>query len=465
MKLTEPMVDRLFWRAGFGPSAADRRRWKGKPVLALVDWFLTAPARLVGPAPTKDGMALDPIKNDDDLVLEWVDRMIRTTNPLVERLTFFYHRHLANSQQGVGSNQMLRTQNAVFRGYADLAHNPNASFRGLMRDITIDPAMLRFLNGESNVKGAPNENYARELMELFCLGVRDDRNRANYTQYDVEQLAKALTGWSIAGTDGMDPHPTPTFNLDSWNNGPKVVFGVQQEFRVRERTDPGYVSAKDPIELVLRRPGAGRKPYETHARFFLRKLWHEFIVPAPDARTMNALVAAYLAPVHGVPGLHLKPVLRRILSAKALFSSLAEPDMVKPPVVYVVGMFRSLGAHVTDNLAYRALSLTDQVPYEPPNVAGWEGGNAWLTTNSVLWRFSLAGELLRRLPPVDHVESATMAVKRAVTELHRPWVAKATMAIVNDAASRSPSGSADARIQRQRLVRALLLAGPDGQVM
>jgi hypothetical protein len=180
---------------------------------------------------------------------------------------------------------------------------------------------------------------------------------------------------------------------------------------------------------------------------------------------MNALVATYLAPVHGVPGLRLRPVLRKILSHKAIFSSLAEPNMVKPPVVYVVGMYRTLGLHVTDNLSYRYLSLTDQLPYSPPNVAGWEGGNAWLTTNSVLWRFSLAGELLQMAPPVDHVESAAGAVKRALAELHQPWVAKGSLDVVNDAASRANSGDRGSRLERQRLVRALLLAGPDGQVM
>ena len=105
--LNEAMVDRLFWRAGFGPTAADRAVWTGKPVTEAVAWLLSTPAGISGSPGTKDGKALDPTADDTDLVLGWVDRMVRSTNPFVERMGFFWHRHFANSRESVSPPQLL----------------------------------------------------------------------------------------------------------------------------------------------------------------------------------------------------------------------------------------------------------------------------------------------------------------------------------------------------------------------
>ena len=155
--MSQAMVDRLFWRAGFGPTAADRTAWIGKPLDDAVDSLLNTPgrARRAGP---RDGKALDPTGDDTDLVLSWVDRMVRTSNPLVERMTFFWHRHWANSRMSVSPTQLLLKQNDLLRKYSDLAANPDLSFRDMALEVTKDPSMLRYLNGESNVKGGPNEN-------------------------------------------------------------------------------------------------------------------------------------------------------------------------------------------------------------------------------------------------------------------------------------------------------------------
>jgi len=131
-RLSTAMVDRLFWRAGFGPSEADRKRWHNKPVTSLVDWFLHTHPTLKGPAPTRDGNRLDPTTEDVDLVLEWVDRMVRSTNPFPERLAFFFHRHFANGRDGGPSQQMLRRQIDLFRSFSDFSRKPTASFRDLV---------------------------------------------------------------------------------------------------------------------------------------------------------------------------------------------------------------------------------------------------------------------------------------------------------------------------------------------
>ncbi len=468
LRLTVPMIDRLFWRAGFGPTEADRAKWKNKPVVSLVDWFLNTKPALRGPAPTRDGQRLDPTAEDVDLVLEWVDRMIRSTNPFPERMAFFWHRHFANARDGGPSQQMLRKQADLFRKYSSFGANPNANFRDLVNDVTVDPSMLRYLTGEDNVRGHSNENYARELMELFCLGVRDEKGRFCYTEIEVKHLAKSFTGWTI---DEHDPdNPRSVFNANRWSNGMKMAFGVQGNFVAYRRGDPQYRAEKDAVELVLKRPARSaadaRKPYDTHARFLLRKLWHEFIVTPPDATTMNGLVKTYLTPVRGRPGLQLRPVMRKILSHKLMFESISEPNMVKPPVVYVVGLHRAFGLGIKDQTAYDFLERMGQLPYNPPNVSGWEGGLSWLNTNTVLWRFALAGELLDRKAPKDKPgETAPQAVDRALREIGRPWVATGSHTTIKDYAARAPSGRTDLRIERQRMIRALVLAGPDAQVM
>ena len=438
--MSPAMVDRLFWRAGFGPTAADRAAWTGKPVADAVAWLLTTPAGVSGSPGTRDGKALDPTGDDTDLVLTWIDRMVRCTNPFVERMSFFWHRHFANSRDAVSPPQLLLKQNDLFRKYADFAAKPDASFRDLAYDVTVDPSMLRFLTGEYNVKGAPNENYARELMELFGLGILDAAGKKNYAEEDVKQLAKALSGWQI---DDKDPDKASSyFTPDRWYNGPKIVFG---KF--------GNYKQNDAVDLVL--------AHAAHAPFLLTKLWGEFIATPPDSATLGKLVSAYTS-----GGLKLKPVLEQILAHPDLYAGLDEPGMIKPPVVYVVGVMRTLGAQVTDTTATDHLDAMGQVPYFPPTVAGWEGGLSWLNTNTALARFGFAATLVADMT-IDDVagETPAAAYDRAYAAVGQPWLATATQAAIRDYAGRAGSGTSKLRKERQLMLRALMLAGPDAQVM
>ncbi len=438
--LTGPMVDRLFWRAGFGPTAADRARWTGQPLSAAVNWLLSTPAGLSGPPATDNGSALDPTGNDTDLVLSWLDRMVRATNPFVERLTFFWHRHWANSRDQVSPPQLLMTQNELLRRYADFGSNPRANFRQMAYDITVDPSMLRYLTGESNVRGAPNENYARELMELFTLGVHDANGNANYSQTDVEQLAKALSGWQI-----NDDNPNAVysyFTQSRWYDGPKIVFG---QF--------GNFSSTDAVNLILGRPA--------HPAFLITELWNEFIVDPPDAPTLGRLIYTYVG-----GGLQLKPLLQAILTHPALFASLDEPNMVKPPVVFTVGVMRSLARTITDSTASDYLDGMGQVPYFPPNVSGWEGGLSWLNTNTALARFGFVAAVVSGMSIADVPgETGAAAYDRAYAAVGAPWLADGTQSALRLFAQTAPSAGASQRQQRQIALRTLMLAGPDAQVM
>jgi hypothetical protein len=442
LSMTQPMVDRLFWRTGFGPGPLDHGNWVGKPVTDAVDKILSTPgAPLVGAPPTNGGMALDPFGDDTDLVLSWVDQMVRTPNPFVERMTFYWHRHFANSRQTVSPPQLLATQNALFRSYADLSAKPAADFKSMANDVSIDPSMLRYLTGESNVKGAPNENYARELMELFTLGPINDAGTPNYSEADVQSLAKALTGWVI---NDADPNAVSSaFENDRWYLGPKFALGTF-----------GNWKTPDVVSLVLSQPN--------HATFLVRKLWGEFIPTPPDAATLTALTSSYVS-----SGLQLKPLLRQILTHPDLFESIDEPNMLKPPVVYAVGVMRALGRTITDSTVSDYLDAMGQQPYFPPNVSGWEGGLSWLNTNTALARWGFVAKLVTTGTPIPDVpgEVAQAAFDRAYLAVGSPWLAAGTRTQILAAATAMPSKLPTQRLQRQQVLRTLMLAGPDAQVM
>ena len=180
-------AERLLWRAGFGAREGEAEALSQLGLTAAVQ-TLTRPGveQLIGPAPVdENGRPIDPIDVYGHDHLWWLDRMVRTTTPLIERMTLIWHGWFATSNQGVGSQQLMLNQNQLFRT------NALGSFSDLLQGVTSDPAMLVWLNGDQNVKSAPNENYGREMMELFTLGA----DRGAYTETDVREQARALTGW------------------------------------------------------------------------------------------------------------------------------------------------------------------------------------------------------------------------------------------------------------------------------
>ncbi|MCW3013970.1 MAG: hypothetical protein JWO02_1062 [Solirubrobacterales bacterium] len=472
--LTRAMVDRMFWRAGFGPSEAERTTWTGRGVDDLVDFFLTAPQTLdqtVPPPVSQTNQPIDPTASRNDLVMEWLDTMQRAGNPFTERLTFFWHRHWAVSDGDGLTHDFLIPYRDRLRKYGDLAAHPHASFKTLAEEMTTaDGAMSYFLTGYANQKGSPNENYAREFMELFCLGVRDAAGTANYSQQDVQELARAFTGWRLDQNPNSPTFTNVSFGGPSYHDaGTKTIFGQAAKWGAIAGTPAGAVSA---IDLVLAHPA--------HAPFLIRKLWAEFVVsPLPDA-TLAELAATYTAG----GAYELAPLLRKILSHPLIFESLDEPNMVKPPVVYLVGAQRQLGAPMKWFWQREALANMQQIPYSPPNVAGWEGGLSWLNTNTTQARFDLILRLLMlkhkpsptptsgsgfpgsvpiAAPPPG--EGAQQAFDTAYAACTSPWLSDATKTQLVAFAGTHPHATSDQRLQRQYTLRALILGGPDGQVM
>ena len=281
--------------------------------------------------------------------------MVRTSRPLVERMTLVWHDWFATSNGGVDSPKLMLKQNQLFREHA------LGAFPELLLDVTKDPAMLLWLNGTDNSKQSPNENYAREMLELFTLGAGH-----GYGEADVRQNARALTGFRNDWKEGAG---NVNFRYDprAHDTGAKTIFGKR-----------GTFTWKDSARLAVTHPA--------HASFFVLKLWSYFVPTSPDTATQHALEQLYLA-----NGRSIKPVVTAILKHPDLYDG---PRMVKSPAVFNAGLLRRIGRGV-DTTAWAWLgSMAGQQLFYPPNVAGWDD-TRWLDTATWRGRWWIASYVLR----------------------------------------------------------------------
>ena len=485
--LSEEMVDRLFWRAGFGPTQAQRDAWIGRSQAELVEWFLNTPNTLdlLMPAPKRrsdGGQPIDPLAAEEELELDWIDHMQRAVNPLPQRLALFWHRHWAITlADGSVSDKWAHAYRQHLVRFSDFAASPTLTFRQLAYEMTTaNAAMSSFLNLNANTRTRPNENYAREFMELFCLGpTHPVTGVPNYDQADIEGLTRAFTGWRLNATeflpDGTTPNPaygTIAFAPSQFFTDPKAILDRTIPGVTGQPSNPawGPSAVNQATDIVLER--------EVHPQFLIRKLWSEFVAaPIPQA-TLDSLIAAY---VGSSPKYQLRPVIRGILMSPLIFESLTEPNLVKPPLIFMVGVLRALGApirHTTTGSLSLQVAMNDmqQRIYRPPNVAGWEGGMSWFNTNTVQGRYNMItrAQYLRysnyywgTARPADDFpnETAEAVVTRAHVSVNRPWISQATREALDAwSRSRNPTNAAG-RLQRFYALQAMILGGPDGQVM
>ena len=284
----------------------------------------------------------------------WLERMLLSTRPLEEKLTFFWHGHLTTSNAAVYMSQSVIRQNQLFRRHA--AGNVGE----LILAVSKDPAMLRYLNNNANVKGRPNENYARELMELFTLG------EGNYSEEDIKEAARALTGWSFTADGAF------LFRRDMHDDGEKTFLG-----------ETGTLDGTDIVEILIRQP--------QHARFICSELFKFFVHDEPTREEVNAMVWTYR-----ISGNRVRPVLRQVFLSKTFYSAKAIATRVKSPVEYLVSTWKSMGLEGVPQKVQLENDLAEmgQVPFYPPTVEGWDSGPAWITSSTLLARYNVAGRLL-----------------------------------------------------------------------
>lgn len=303
----------------------------------------------------------------------WVDRMQECDQPMRERMVLFWHGYFTSSVDEVRRANMLIRQNQFFR------ENALGNFRTILKGMLRDPALLTYLDNDANRKGRPNENLARELMELFTLGL------GNYTEKDVKEVARALTGRTV------DAQGDYSFDKGAHDDGAKEILGQKGKF-----------NGDDVARILLEQPACSRHV----ARRILR--WFEAVEPD------QARVDEYAALLREKDW-ELRPLFEKLFQDPAFYREEVMGARVQSPIEYMVGMSRRMGQRVPAPLVASASAMLGMRLFAPPNVKGWEEGTAWITTSSLMQRGNIAGLLLGAVR-VDDVFVTSDADMQEMTE-------------------------------------------------
>lgn len=343
----------LLRRTGFGPSQAELDAYLPLGFDRAVDRLIAGLAEKPPTDPAGFSVFAPGAAN-----AAWIDRMRTSSTPLAEKLTLFWHGHFATSVRKVEDPQLMWRQVASLRALGA------GRFSDIVASVSRDPAMIRWLDGNSNRKGAPNENYARELMELFTIG------RGNYTESDVREAARAFTGWG--SENGVF-----AFRPEYHDTGSKRVLG-----------ESGNLDGDDVGRIVTGRPEC--------ARFISGKLIAFLSHPKPS----NADIAAAAAVFTRTRG-SIVDVVRHILMAPAFRSEASYRSLVKSPAEFVVGAMKVAGLASTPAWVVESMGRMGQTLFAPPTVKGWDGGAAWLSAGALLERMRFAARLAPEARAVD----------------------------------------------------------------
>jgi uncharacterized protein (DUF1800 family) len=367
-------VAHLLRRAGFGGSNAQVATLAAQPWDTTVDQLLDFSSE---PAPLQPGILTAPNTGDWEkeyrLQQWWLDRMATSTAPLQEKLTLFWHGHFATANYKVSDMLLMYQQNALFRA------NATGNFRDLVHSMSLQPAMLIWLDNDPNVKGSPNENFARELMELFTLGV------GNYSQTDVVASARAWTGHNTLDGDREQYHFYPTRH----DADPKTFMGVTQNW-----------DGPDIIDFILNGDASHK---QTAARFIAAKMWTFFAYADPEPAVVTSLADAFLA-----NDLSIHDLVRAIFMHPNFLSPKAMTGLVRTPAEWVAACMRIVGLNGDNANPQWFMDDMGQTLFEPPNVSGWRPNEYWLTT-SRLWARANWARYITWQDPVPNTLSAITA--------------------------------------------------------
>jgi hypothetical protein len=362
----------LLRRAGFGgtPEQIDRIHAMGK--LAAVEYLLNGPP-ITGPTtqpvfPKADLPAFEMEKLPDDkqaaqmarrqemqrLRAWWVERMCRTDRPLDEKMTLFWHGLFCSGAMEVREPEFMAQQNELFRKEA------LGNYKRLAHEIIHDPAMLRYLNADQNIKGKPNENLARELMELFTMGEGN-----GYTEKDIAEVARALTGLAVGPKGSM-------FRPFRHDGERKTIFGKS-----------GNYGPDDVVDLIFNQP----QP----ANYLARRLWLFFGSPEPSDADLLPIARVLRESDYAI-----KPALRAMFLSPNFYSDKVKFSLIRSPAELVAGTVRQLDIQLGPQairLASESLNRMGQELLQPPNVRGWPGGEHWITSATLYTRYNICSTL------------------------------------------------------------------------
>lgn len=378
-RLSEAEARHLLVRTGFAPSQSEVDALTGQPGATAVSALIAAaqaskpqhpppdfvsqpppvPYRLLASKEEQQAQRQQQLREGLALKTWWVREMIDSPTPLRERMTLFWHNHFATSQQKVTRSLAMWQQHLLLRDQA------LGNFRVLLHGVAKDPAMLVYLDGANSRKEAPNENFAREVMELFTLGEAGQGGR--YTEQDVKEAARAFTGWSIE-RDDFSYRYRPAFH----DNGGKTLMGQSGNF-----------DGDAALDILLEQPAA--------ARFIVSKLWKEFVSPVPDAAQVERIAAIFRS-----SGYDIASAVRALLLTDAFWAEANRGSLIKSPMDLVVGTVRQFGFSYTDAtpFALKAAQLGQNLLL-PPNVKGWPGQNDWVNATTLLERKRFTDQLFR----------------------------------------------------------------------
>src|SRR5438477_6558687 len=349
-------VSHLLRRAGFGatPGELDRYATMGTTAAttALLDYQKVSNAALDTKLPIIDFSGARPAASAGAIQGWWLQRMTETARPLEEKMTLFWHGLLTSGLDKAGPAQVF-TQNQLFRGMA------LGNFDDLLKAVSKDPAMMVYLDTETNRKGKPNENYARELMELFTTGI------GHYSEDDVRESARAFTGWTLSGGKQLRYTTDSVFNPRFFDSGQKTFMGKSGNF-----------TGDDIVEMLV--------PLRATAERLSARLFTFFAYPNPEPEIVRHLADTFQQSHYNVGAL-----VREIFAMDAFYAPKAYRALIKSPVELAAQTLRAPGS---DTRAYGAAATASaamgQVLFYPPNVAGWPAGTSWINSATLLTRLN-----------------------------------------------------------------------------
>lgn len=366
----------LLSRAGFGAKYKEASSWVRRGQALTVEFLVSQKGMNAKGPGTPDADPESLLK----LQTWWAKRMAtQNARRLQEKMVLFWHDHFSTQISVVKNVRQMSYQNRTFRLYG------LGSFKDLVQQVTRDAAMLDFLDGKLNSKNNRNENYGREVMELFVLGVFDLNDNENYTQPDVENMARCCTGFQIDPATDLGVFNPARFDSSSKTLFPGKPHQAIGNFGFEDANGPLPPSSNVIDVLFAHRDSDGEL---TMPRFLARKLWEYFAYPNPSKALVDEIAAPFIA-----GGFLVKDLLRAMFLHDEFYSDQAKTSSVKNPVEYALSAMRATKASSNYSQIPAMLDAMGMDLFDPPSVNGWSNGLSWLSTGQFLNRFEFAQAL------------------------------------------------------------------------